>query len=191
MYTQSYIRNYYFMKSSTIIATVVIIVLAVGGWYWWSTQNTEVAGPSQAMGTNGSPNQGNLGQENTGQPQTPEGDGTGVSENLILGTNVSTTLGTYLTAYNGMTLYTYTKDTKGVSNCSGTCATNWPPYTVASPGDIHVPATITATIGTITRADGSLQVTYNGMPLYFWKSDTKIGDTTGQGVGGVWYVVKI
>jgi predicted lipoprotein with Yx(FWY)xxD motif len=45
-------------------------------------------------------------------------------------------------------------------------------------------------VSTITRADGSAQLTYKGMPLYFWKSDVKPGDTTGNGVGGVWSVVK-
>ena len=47
-----------------------------------------------------------------------------------------------------------------------------------------------APFGTVTRADGSAQLTYNGRPLYFYIKDTNPGDTKGQGVGGVWYVAK-
>jgi len=52
-------------------------------------------------------------------------------------------------------------------------------------------AGITGTLGTITRSDnGALQVTYNNRPLYHFASDTGPGDTSGQGVGGVWFVAK-
>ena len=171
------------MKSSTIIWIVVVLLIVGGGWYWYSTKQASDSvmtdeHPSDAMGLNGSPNQGNM------------GDGTDVSQNLVLGVSSDADLGDYLTAYNGMTLYLYTKDTAGVSNCSGTCAVNWPPYTVPSADAIHVPASITGAVGTIARADGSLQVTYKGIPLYFWKNDAKPGDPTGQNVGGVWFVVQ-
>ena len=97
-------------------------------------------------------------------------------------------LGNYLTAENGMTLYVFANDTPGVSNCSGNCAVNWPPYLSSAS---NAPATdVVGTVGTITRADGGAQLIYNGLPLYFWKGDAKSGDTTGNGVGGVWSVVK-
>jgi LPXTG-motif cell wall-anchored protein len=96
-------------------------------------------------------------------------------------------LGPILVGPNGMTLYYFKKDSNGVSNCSGTCATLWPPLTVT--GAATAGAGVTGTIGTIKRADGSTQVTYNGWPLYYFSSDTKAGDTTGQGVKSVWYVV--
>jgi len=63
------------------------------------------------------------------------------------------------------------------SSSSG--SSNWPPYTVSSASDIHVPATITGQINTITRADGTLQVTYNGLPLYFFANDKAVGDANG------------
>ncbi|MBV9349706.1 MAG: hypothetical protein JO026_03065 [Patescibacteria group bacterium] len=89
-----------------------------------------------------------------------------------------------------MTLYKYTKDTNNVSNCTGQCAVMWPPYTVADQSNLsNVKPDVKGSVGTITRADGTLQVTYNGMPLYFYNKDAKPGDTTGQGVGGVWFVV--
>jgi len=94
--------------------------------------------------------------------------------------------GAFLSAANGMTLYQSTKDADNVSNCTGACATAWPPYTVsaaiaasptADPG-------IAGKIGTIKRADGSLQLTYRGLPLYFFAQDTKPGDMKGEAVNG-------
>ncbi len=175
------------MDKKTIGVIVALVVVGGAGIY---LHFQKPAAPATTAGINGSPNQGNLGGTTTGAPQTPQGDGTSVGQNLILGLNADAKLGTYFSAYNGMTVYTYAKDTNGVSNCVGECATSWPPYLVPSASDIHVPSTITGQVNTITRPDGSLQVTYNGMPLYFWYSDGKPGDTTGQGVGGVWFVAK-
>jgi len=87
--------------------------------------------------------------------------------------------GNYLTDEKGMTLYTYSKDTTGVSNCSGTCITNWPAYGPKTP-----PTTLPTNITVITRSDKSLQYAWKGMPLYYFVSDTKAGDATGEGVGG-------
>jgi predicted lipoprotein with Yx(FWY)xxD motif len=80
----------------------------------------------------------------------------------------SPTLGAYLTGQNGMTLYVLTKDTPDTSTCTGTCATNWPPLTVASGATVSGPAAATDAFGTITRSDGTTQVTYNHMPLYYY-----------------------
>jgi predicted lipoprotein with Yx(FWY)xxD motif len=98
------------------------------------------------------------------------------------------TLGNFLVDSKGMTLYMFTKDTAGVSNCSGGCTVNWPPLlTTGTPGaGSGVDA---SKLGTITRSDGSKQVTYNNEPLYYFAGDKNPGDTTGQGVGSVWYVV--
>jgi len=97
--------------------------------------------------------------------------------------------GGFLVDANGMTLYLFTKDTTSASTCSGGCATNWPPLTVT--GQPVAGAGVDASLlGTTTRADGSIQVTYNGHPLYYYKSDHAAGDENGQGVGGVWFVVS-
>ena len=98
-------------------------------------------------------------------------------------------LGQFLVDSKGMTLYMFTNDTEGVSNCSGQCATNWPPLTVAIPDLVGGGPGVSGELGTIERADGTHQVTYNGMPLYYWKDDAAPGDTLGQGVGDVWFVV--
>ena len=97
-------------------------------------------------------------------------------------------LGSFLVDSKGMTLYLYTKDTPNTSNCYDQCATNWPP--LYADGNPTAPADVPGTLGVTTRKDGKKQVTYNGWPLYYWVKDTKPGDTTGQGVGNVWYVLE-
>lgn len=97
--------------------------------------------------------------------------------------------GFVLVGPTGMTLYMFTDDEQNVSNCSGDCAVNWPPLTVASEDEILGATNMAGELGTITRDDGTLQVTYNGMPLYYWKSDMARGDATGEGVGDKWYTI--
>ena len=178
--------------SKTLAWIVVVVVVALGGWYWWSSTETASAptAPSQQMGINGSPDQGNMGGAATGTPQGP-GDGTGVSQNLALGTDSNASVGgTYLIGYNGMTVYTYDKDSAGTTTCYGTCAHNWPPYTVPAGSVLNLQAGVTGAIGTIARTDGTIQVTYRGLPLYFYAGDKTSSDVNGNGVGGVWHVVK-
>ncbi len=92
--------------------------------------------------------------------------------------------GTILTGPNGLTLYTYDADGPGVSNCYGNCAVNWPPFYV---GDNAAMADADWTI--VQRNDDQPMWAYKGQPLYYWKNDTEAGQTTGDGVGGVWHVV--
>jgi predicted lipoprotein with Yx(FWY)xxD motif len=84
---------------------------------------------------------------------------------------------------NGMTVYTFTNDAagSGKSACSGGCLTKWPALTVASGAAPTAGTGVAGALGTITRADdGSLQVTYNGLPLYFYAGDHAAGDTNGS-----------
>jgi predicted lipoprotein with Yx(FWY)xxD motif len=98
-------------------------------------------------------------------------------------------LGSILVDPEGMTLYMFANDGPGESACTGSCATTWPPLLVD--GEPVAGEGIDASLlGTTERSDGSLQLTYNGMPLYFYSQDSAAGDTNGQGVGGVWYVVN-
>jgi predicted lipoprotein with Yx(FWY)xxD motif len=91
--------------------------------------------------------------------------------------------GTLLVATsNQMTLYTFDNDVagSGVSACTGTCLVNWPALTIAAGDTPTGGAGVTGTLGTITRTDnGARQVTYNGLPLYFFIGDTAPGDTAG------------
>ncbi len=167
------------MKISTIIWIVVIVLVLVGLWYWWTNTPTPPdTGPATSTTT-------------TTGAGTEAGSGYAyVPGNLLLGTDATTTLGTYLIADNGMTLYKYASDTADTSNCTGDCATTWPPYTIDSADELtNLQAGIGGKAGFITRDDGSMQVTYNGMPVYFYTGDQVSGDTNGQGVGGQWSII--
>jgi len=114
-----------------------------------------------------------------------------VASPATVSVNTNETLGHYLVSNTGMTLYLFAKDEPGVSNCADKCLAAWPAYTVESADDLLNGANAGGELGTITRADdGTLQVTYNGWPLYYFAKDAAVGDTTGQGVGDVWWVVK-
>ena len=96
-------------------------------------------------------------------------------------------IGNYLTDDKGMTLYLFKNDTPGTSTCSGPCVVKWPLFTA---GNVTVPEGVKAgDFGVITRQDGKQQTTYKGLPLYYFAKDAKAGDTTGQGVNNIWYVV--
>jgi predicted lipoprotein with Yx(FWY)xxD motif len=97
---------------------------------------------------------------------------------------MKTSVGTVLADPNGMTVYTYDKDAKGTSSCSGECAEYWPPVK-ASPSDQPV-----GDLTIIKRTDGTLQWTDGGKPLYTFVDDKKPGDVTGDNKNNVWHVVK-
>jgi predicted lipoprotein with Yx(FWY)xxD motif/predicted heme/steroid binding protein len=91
---------------------------------------------------------------------------------------------------NGMTLYTFTKDATNTSVCYGQCETNWPPlYAEGKPqfGNNLNPEKF----GVTTRTDGKNQITFEGMPLYYFIGDKNPGDTNGQNVNNVWFVYKV
>ena len=91
-----------------------------------------------------------------------------------------------LVGSNGMSLYIFDKDTagSGKSACNGQCAANWPP--LQAPEN----AQDLGNYSVVGRDDGTRQWAYNGLPLYFWFKDTKPGDRTGDGVGGVWHLAR-
>ncbi|MDX3925205.1 MAG: hypothetical protein QHC90_05265 [Shinella sp.] len=93
---------------------------------------------------------------------------------------VDTAKGQVIADEKGMTLYTFRKDTKGVSNCYDQCAANWPPFLAEAGAEAEGGYSL------VERKDGSMQWAKDGMPLYFWVKDEKSGDVTGDGVGGVW-----
>jgi predicted lipoprotein with Yx(FWY)xxD motif len=120
---------------------------------------------------------------------TPEAGGTTGGMAGMVNLTASAEHGEILTDGEGRTLYLFTQDAGGASTCSGDCATAWPPFTVE--GEAMAGTGVDqALLGTITRDDGTTQVTYNGHPLYYYAEDINAGDTTGQGVGDVWYLVN-
>lgn len=98
-------------------------------------------------------------------------------------------LGSFLVDDKGMTLYLFTKDSPNTTVCYDKCATAWPP--LLTTGDPVAGEGVDASLlGTTDRTDGTVQVTYNGWPLYYYEKDKAPGDVIGQDVGGVWYVVS-
>ena len=101
-------------------------------------------------------------------------------------------LGTILVDQAGVTLYTFTSDGENMTTCTGACATLWPPLTLpkgttkASAG----PGVAASKLGMFTRPGGGVQVTFDGLPLYRFSSDTMPGQANGQGVEGKWFVVS-
>jgi predicted lipoprotein with Yx(FWY)xxD motif len=101
-------------------------------------------------------------------------------------------LGRILVDSKGITLYDFVKDKGSVSSCYGACAALWPP--LITKGKPHAGHGVRASLlGTTKRKDGKLEVTYNRHPLYYFVTDRKPGQTTGQGVnqfGGPWWVLS-
>ncbi len=101
-------------------------------------------------------------------------------------------LGTILVDSKGKTLYLFMKDKGGKSSCSGACAVNWPPYTTTGKPKAG-PGAKASLLGTAKRSNGKLQVTYNHHPLYYFKFDTRAGQTKGEKInafGADWYAVS-
>jgi predicted lipoprotein with Yx(FWY)xxD motif len=96
-----------------------------------------------------------------------------------------TSLGPTLTDSRGMTLYTFTRDMTGYSNCNGDCAVAWPP--LLAPAD----AKANGDWSIVVRDDGKRQWAYKGSALYAWSKDAAPGDVIGDGIGnGKWHVAK-
>lgn len=100
-----------------------------------------------------------------------------------------TDYGDVLVDSTGRTLYAFDADSPGTSTCTGSCLENWP--VVEATGTVSHSADVTAELATITRDDGTIQLTVNGWPAYTYVSDTGPGAATGQGLdlsGGHWWV---
>lgn len=148
--------------NKALLGIIALGILALGGWYIFN-------GPSGST-----------------EVPTPTNTAIDYHDNIYL-SKTDATKGAYMTDFAGMTLYTYDRDTQGVSNCAGACAAAWKPYTSGATAQGTFPANITV----ITRADGSQQFAWKGMPLYYYSADQSAGDINGDGVGGVWHIVKI
>jgi predicted lipoprotein with Yx(FWY)xxD motif len=100
-------------------------------------------------------------------------------------------LGQILVNGEGMTVYLFVADTSTASTCYTSCAAIWPPVVTTGAPVVGTGAKASL-LGTTTRTDGKVEVTYAGHPLYYFIQDKKPGDTTGQGVNGfgaLWWVL--
>jgi predicted lipoprotein with Yx(FWY)xxD motif len=109
---------------------------------------------------------------------------------VVVASATDATLGAVLTGKDGKTLYIFTPDSANTSTCVDACAQSWPPLVVTSTDTLKGGDGVTGKFTTFARPDGTMQVAYNGIPLYYFAKDTKAGDVTGQGVGGKWFVAS-
>lgn len=161
------------LAAVTAVAVVALIAAACG-----SSAPTAAKGKSSPFDT----------QAGGGSPVT-----TAAPSQMVANAMANAKIGsTILVNASGMTLYKFSADSAGTSACSGACATAWPLVTVA-PGSTPTGGSgASGKFGTITRSDGTLQVTYNGDPLYTFAGDTSAGTANGQNItsdGGTWTVV--
>lgn len=164
------------MKNKYLIIGIIVIILIVG-YLARHKIKTLISGPitpTTEMTTNPTPTE-------TGQAT----NSAEVNSSIVM-TKSDSVKGNFLTDPKGMTLYIFDKDTKDKSNCTGTCLAKWPIYAAPS----TTPDLLPANMGVIKRSDGSMQYTLNNMPLYYYAMDKQPGDTTGDGVAGIWHIVK-
>jgi predicted lipoprotein with Yx(FWY)xxD motif len=153
------------LAASVLAAAAVVGLAACGG----SSSSTPTAA--------------NTGNANTGSNTSSSTSANGIKTSVINGHTV-------LTTSSGMVLYWFAIDTPTTSNCSGTCAANWPPLT-GTPS-LASGVTLVGKLGTIKRSNGQLQATYDGHPLYLFKADTSPGEWTGNNLnaaGGLWWMM--
>lgn len=114
---------------------------------------------------------------------------TAQEQNLIKNVNITQADQTQITILaNGFeqTLYSFDMDSETASACNGKCAEVWPPITISA----EEAATLTGDLGSIARTSGLIQLTFKGMPVYLFNLDRVAGDIKGDGVGGVWHIIK-
>jgi len=116
------------------------------------------------------------------------GRGVAAQDDTFLKVAQDPAVGSFLTDAEGKTLYLFTPDaTPGESTCYDDCAKAWPPLAPAE--GMTLPAGVPGKLATIDRTDGTQQVTYNDIPLYYFAKDDEPGDIYGQGLGGKWFIV--
>lgn len=163
------------MKSKYIVVIVVVLAILVLGYLGRHKIKTMLGGSTTSVTPVA---------ETTTPSSSPEMQANPSAS--ITMTKTDPAKGAYLTDSKGMSLYIFDKDTKGVSNCTDVCLAKWPAFVASSP----LPSPMPANFDVIKRADGTMQYTYKGMPLYYYSLDKAPGDTTGDGVGGTWHLAK-
>ena len=162
------------MRSRTLLALTTICVLTLAAC-------SDDGGDDEA-----SPAAGDTATEQPADDTATESEAEGGDATIAV---AESDLGEILVDAEGLTAYVFFSDEQGgESTCYDECEAAWPPITVEgepAAGD----GVDRSLLGTTEREDGSTQVTYDGWPLYLFASDAAPGDTNGQGVGEVWFVV--
>jgi predicted lipoprotein with Yx(FWY)xxD motif len=194
------------MKFRNMLSVVFVLALALAACAPQATSvPTRIAAPTTAP-TEPAATETSVATEpaatNTEEAATPTGAaetataGIPVTGEATLNVSESTEYGTILVDGDGYSLYIFMADTQnGDSSACGDddgCTAEWPPV-ISQGSPIAGEGVDSSMLGTITRDDGSIQVTYNGWPLYRFHDDTAAGDTNGEGLeefGGLWYLVN-
>jgi predicted lipoprotein with Yx(FWY)xxD motif len=157
------------MQSKLFVAAATVFMAAILAGCGSTTPSAAVASPSPAASPASSP----------------------AAAAATIKVVADATLGQILVNGEGMTVYLFVADTSTASTCYTSCAAIWPPVlTTGAP--LAGTGAKASLLGTTTRTDGTVEVTYAGHPLYYFIQDKKPGDTTGQGVngfGGLWWVL--
>jgi len=148
---------------------------AVGDVWWVVSPEGEIIGMDSEMG-----------EDAAGDEAMDEA---AMTDDAELNVATDPELGEYLVGKDEMTLYMFSNDEPNTVNCAGDCLDNWPPL-ITQGEPVLGEGVDPDLVGTAELPDGQMIVTYNEMPLYYWVNDTQAGDTTGQGVGSVWWLVS-
>jgi predicted lipoprotein with Yx(FWY)xxD motif len=160
-------------------ATLGVLFLSACGGNGYGSSSAAPAKPAAGQPAAG---------QSAGQPAAEAARaGTKADALRLTATNLAK-LGAVVTDGNGMTLYRFDQDRPGVSNCYGACATAWPPM-LAFTDEVQLNGIEKNLVGTITRKDGTKQVTIGRWPVYHYAKDAAPGDAKGQGAQGTWYAV--
>jgi predicted lipoprotein with Yx(FWY)xxD motif len=184
------------MTLKTILAVVCALALVLTGCAAPSTEVSTATTEPTTVATEPSMSETSVATTepsatDTGTAETPTVS-VPVTGEATVNVSESTTYGPILVDDQGMSLYAFMNDTQnsGTSTCTDEeCMTEWPPLLVTDSEPVAGEGVDQALLGTITRDDGTTQVTYNGWPLYYFDEDTTAGDTNGQGMEGVWFLV--
>ena len=170
-------------RALTVSPLVLVVLLAAG---CGSSSSKSSASAPAASATSSAASSGGYGSTSSSASSTGKPVG-----HAVVVTTKHEKLGTVLAAGpKRLTVYLFEADKGPHSSCSGACAAAWPPV-IGTP--TAAGQTSAAKLGTITRPDGTKQVTYNGHPLYFFVKDKDDGDTYGEavkGFGAEWYVLS-
>jgi len=151
---------------TNVVVAIALLTAACGG-----TTSTATASPTASLAAS--------------PVASPAATGT----KIAVATNAK--LGQLLVDDKGMTVYLFVADTGTASTCYTSCASIWPPVLTNGAPQAGTGADASL-LGTTTRTDGKIEVTYAGHPLYYFVQDKAAGDATGQGVngfGGLWWVL--
>lgn len=171
-------------RKNPLSALVLAALVTVGLAFWAVAAAQE--GSTQNQGDATQPGAAQAGAAQAGAAQA-----TPITHLMVKN---SAEYGDYLTDNTGRAIYMFTSDKNGVSTCTGDCATNWQPVIVKQDTDLASLVEGTdlnaSLLGTLTRDDGTYQLTYNGWPLYYYAADQAAGAVGGQGMNDVWYLVS-